>query len=74
VVSFSLATLKLSIAPCAPIMHAIAWENDLGAIDAWKHGMTGYPIVYAGMRHLAAEGWIHNRLRMLGAYSWSKTS
>ena len=35
--------------------------------DAWTRGMTGYPIVDAGMRQLLAEGWMHNRLRMIVA-------
>lgn len=34
---------------------------------AWVEGRTGYPIVDAGMRQLAAEGWVHNRVRMLVA-------
>jgi len=34
---------------------------------AWIHGMTGYPIVDAGMRQLVAEGWLHNRVRMVVA-------
>ena len=29
--------------------------------------MTGYPIVDAGMRQLLAEGWMHNRVRMITA-------
>jgi len=36
-------------------------------IDEWKQGRTGYPIVDAGMRQLLAEGWMHNRLRMITA-------
>ena len=35
--------------------------------DAWREGRTGYPIVDAGMRQLVAEGWMHNRVRMLVA-------
>jgi deoxyribodipyrimidine photo-lyase len=35
--------------------------------EAWKQGKTGYPIVDAGMRQLLAEGWIHNRVRMIAA-------
>lgn len=35
--------------------------------DAWKTGTTGYPIVDAGMRQLIAEGWMHNRVRMIVA-------
>ena len=34
---------------------------------AWCEGRTGYPIVDAGMRQLLAEGWMHNRLRMIVA-------
>jgi deoxyribodipyrimidine photo-lyase len=34
---------------------------------AWAGGRTGYPLVDAGMRQLAAEGWMHNRVRMLTA-------
>ncbi len=35
--------------------------------DAWRRGATGYPIVDAGMRQLLAEGWMHNRVRMIVA-------
>ena len=38
-----------------------------GAFRAWAEGRTGYPIVDAGMRQLAAEGWMHNRVRMIVA-------
>jgi deoxyribodipyrimidine photo-lyase len=34
---------------------------------AWRDGLTGYPIVDAGMRQLRAEGWMHNRIRMVVA-------
>lgn len=37
------------------------------AFDAWCQGRTGYPFVDAGMRQLLAEGWMHNRLRMVVA-------
>ena len=36
-------------------------------LAAWAEGRTGYPIVDAGMRQLLAEGWIHNRVRMIVA-------
>jgi deoxyribodipyrimidine photo-lyase len=35
--------------------------------EAWAAGRTGFPIVDAGMRQLLAEGWMHNRVRMLTA-------
>ncbi|MFZ2529709.1 MAG: deoxyribodipyrimidine photo-lyase [Rhodococcus sp. (in: high G+C Gram-positive bacteria)] len=34
---------------------------------AWQQGRTGFPIVDAGMRQLLAEGWMHNRVRMIVA-------
>jgi len=34
---------------------------------AWCEGRTGYPFVDAGMRQLRAEGWMHNRVRMVVA-------
>jgi deoxyribodipyrimidine photo-lyase len=43
------------------------WENDPKLFEAWKEGMTGYPIVDAGMRELKATGFMHNRVRMVVA-------
>ena len=37
------------------------------AFEAWATGRTGFPIVDAGMRQLLAQGWVHNRLRMIVA-------
>ena len=37
------------------------------AFAAWCQGRTGYPFVDAGMRQLLAEGWMHNRVRMMAA-------
>ena len=34
-------------------------------LKAWKKGLTGYPIVDAGMRELYSTGWMHNRVRMI---------
>ena len=34
---------------------------------AWTQGKTGFPFVDAGMRQLRAEGWMHNRVRMVVA-------
>jgi len=36
-------------------------------LQAWKSGMTGYPIVDAAMRQLVQTGWMHNRARMIVA-------
>jgi deoxyribodipyrimidine photo-lyase len=43
----------------------IAWRDDADGFAAWREGRTGYPIVDAGMRQLAATGWMHNRVRMI---------
>ncbi len=37
------------------------------AIEAWKDGRTGFPVVDAGMRQLREVGWMHNRVRMITA-------
>jgi deoxyribodipyrimidine photo-lyase len=37
------------------------------ALEAWAEGRTGFPVVDAGMRQLLAEGWMHNRVRMITA-------
>jgi deoxyribodipyrimidine photo-lyase len=41
------------------------WQSDPVALERWKRGQTGYPIVDAGMRQLWATGWMHNRVRMV---------
>ena len=41
------------------------WCYDDMMFDAWKKGITGYPIVDAGMRELWHTGWMHNRVRMI---------
>ena len=43
------------------------WLDDPDGLAAWKDGMTGYPLVDAGMRQLRREGWMHNRARMVTA-------
>ena len=45
----------------------IAWDHDPEALQAWRDGETGYPIVDAGMRQLRAEAFMHNRVRMIVA-------
>ena len=51
-------------------MDDLAWDTGEQADErfaAWSEGRTGYPIVDAGMRQLLAEGWMHNRVRMITA-------
>jgi deoxyribodipyrimidine photo-lyase len=43
------------------------WSDDAEALEAWKQGKTGYPIVDAGMRQLLREGYMHNRARLITA-------
>jgi deoxyribodipyrimidine photo-lyase len=43
------------------------WSNDATHYHAWTRGMTGYPIVDAGMRQLWRHGFMHNRVRMIVA-------
>ena len=46
---------------------AVTWDADEEKFGKWCSGMTGFPIVDAGMRELAATGWMHNRARMITA-------
>jgi deoxyribodipyrimidine photo-lyase len=41
------------------------WKDAPADLAAWQKGMTGYPIVDAGMRELWQTGWMHNRVRMI---------
>jgi deoxyribodipyrimidine photo-lyase len=41
------------------------WRDDQPALKRWQQGMTGYPIVDAGMRELWQTGIMHNRVRMI---------
>ncbi len=47
--------------------NSIAWENNESWFSAWKEGLTGFPIVDAGMRQLKQTGLMHNRVRMIVA-------
>ncbi len=43
------------------------WHHSERLTEAWQAGQTGYPIVDAGMRQLAREGFMHNRARLIVA-------
>ena len=58
---------RLTRHPMRPAYEALQWQNDNEEFEAWCAGTTGYPIVDAGMRQLAATGWMHNRVRMVVA-------
>jgi deoxyribodipyrimidine photo-lyase len=56
--------------PRQPLQKAFShfpWRADDGELQAWQRGMTGYPIIDAGMRELWQTGWMHNRVRMITA-------
>lgn len=46
---------------------SFSWDNNPNALLAWQKGMTGFPIVDAGMRELWQTGYMHNRVRMITA-------
>ncbi len=42
-------------------------DDDEALLRAWQRGLTGVPLVDAGMRELWHTGWMHNRVRMIVA-------
>jgi deoxyribodipyrimidine photo-lyase len=50
-----------------PALKGMAYDEPGDAIEAWRTGTTGFPIVDAGMRQLMHSGWMHNRVRMITA-------
>jgi deoxyribodipyrimidine photo-lyase len=50
-----------------------SWSADEGALDAWRAGQTGIPVVDAGLRQLATEGFLPNRARMITASFLTRT-
>lgn len=53
--------------PLQEKMRGFAFARTHPALDAWRAGRTGYPLVDAGMRELRATGWMHPRLRAIAA-------
>ncbi|MDR3501086.1 MAG: deoxyribodipyrimidine photo-lyase [Legionella sp.] len=47
--------------------NAFPWHNEKQLLTCWQKGLTGYPIIDAGMRELWATGYMHNRVRMIVA-------
>jgi deoxyribodipyrimidine photo-lyase len=50
-----------------PAFDAFPWRRDDEALRAWQRGLTGYPLIDAGMRELWHTGVMHNRVRMAAA-------
>jgi|TARA_B110000503_G_scaffold28136_1_gene44999 deoxyribodipyrimidine photo-lyase len=48
-----------------PKFNHFPWRTDETALQAWKKGQTGIPMVDAGMRELWETGYMHNRARMI---------
>jgi deoxyribodipyrimidine photo-lyase len=55
-----------------PVWNAFPWRDAADDLQRWETGTTGYPIVDAGMRQLQAQGWMHNRVRMIVASFMTK--
>lgn len=53
--------------PLRPEFQRFEWSDDAEPLGKWQRGLTGYPIVDAGMRELWTTGWMHNRVRMVVA-------
>jgi deoxyribodipyrimidine photo-lyase len=52
-------------APFDPRFRKFPWRDSAADFKTWRQGLTGYPIVDAGMRELNATGFMHNRARMI---------
>ena len=53
--------------PYLDFFERLRWSQSETALSAWRKGLTGYPIVDAGMRQLWQTGWMPNRVRMITA-------
>jgi deoxyribodipyrimidine photo-lyase len=53
--------------PFREAFRGFPWRQDEAAWQAWTAGRTGYPVVDAAARQLLAEGFVHNRARMVAA-------
>ncbi len=58
---------RSGVEPLRPAFARMPWRDDPDALEAWRQGRTGHPLVDAGMRQLASTGWMHNRVRMVAA-------
>ncbi len=56
-------------APLQEKMRGFQWERSHAALENWRAGRTGYPLVDAGIRQLHATGWMHPHVRAVAA-SW----
>lgn len=62
-------TPRIVSANWRPEWDGFPWRGDNDDAEAWRRGMTGEPLVDAGMRELYVTGTMHNRVRMVaGSY------
>jgi deoxyribodipyrimidine photo-lyase len=55
--------------PLQERMRGFRWQRSHPALESWRSGTTGYPLVDAGIRQLRATGWMHPHVRAVAA-SW----
>lgn len=55
--------------PLQEKMRGFPWRQSHAALETWRTGTTGYPLVDAGIRQLRATGWMHPHVRAVAA-SW----
>lgn len=58
---------NLAKQPFQPKFKKFPWRKKSSSAEKWEKGITGIPIVDAGMRELWETGWMHNRVRMIVA-------
>jgi deoxyribodipyrimidine photo-lyase len=46
---------------------SLAWSDDEASFKKWSDGVTGFPLIDAGMRQLKQTGFLHNRIRLVVA-------
>ena len=56
-----------------PNYNKVKWHYNAKWFDCWKKGITGFPVVDAGMRQLNSTGYMHNRARLIVASFLIKT-
>jgi len=68
---FSHSTLwdrpELLVQPLQPAFADFPWQYVEERWQGWVVGKTGYPVVDAASRQLLAEGFVHNRARMVSS-------
>jgi deoxyribodipyrimidine photo-lyase len=58
---------RLATEPLRTEFKNFSWQGTKRQLKSWQQGLTGYPIVDAGMRELWHTGYMHNRVRMIVA-------